>query len=52
LYVDGPWLSITSGGRYTCSINGDTGAYCWGANSYGRLGVGDYEDHSGPTLVE
>jgi alpha-tubulin suppressor-like RCC1 family protein len=52
LYVDGPWLSITTGTAYACALNGDTGVYCWGYNGSGQLGVGDNQARNAPTGVQ
>lgn len=41
---------VAVGAAHTCAIRGGA-LYCWGYNSYGQLGLGDYTDRSTPTLV-
>jgi hypothetical protein len=41
---------VSSGGSHTCIVvNG--GVQCWGGNSYGQLGTGNYSNNSSPTQV-
>jgi hypothetical protein len=41
---------VSSGGSHTCIVvNG--GVQCWGGNSYGQLGTGNYANSSSPTQV-
>ena len=37
------WRAISSGTVHTCGIAEDSLAYCWGAGSNGRLGIGDLQ---------
>lgn len=37
-------LAITAGGAHTCAAT-SSGAYCWGANGLGQLGVGSTENY-------
>lgn len=47
------FATVSSGGTHSCgiAINGD--AYCWGDNTYGQLGIGQYTDKykTSPSLV-
>lgn len=46
------YLTVSTGwNRTTCAISVDGEAYCWGFNTYGRLGVGDETDRLVPTRV-
>lgn len=45
------WKSVTSGLGYSCAISPDDKAYCWGANTYGRLGNNSTIDSPTPTPV-
>jgi len=54
-YQEGTWDDVQCGTSFTCAIllNGSNRKiFCWGANTYGQLGVGDNDDRSTPTLVE
>ena len=53
-YQGGTWVDVQCGTSYTCAILLDGSnhkIFCWGANTYGQLGVGDNTDRSNPTLV-
>lgn len=43
----GARTQVSAGGRHACEIRTDGTLWCWGANFYGQLGVGDRA--SGPT---
>jgi alpha-tubulin suppressor-like RCC1 family protein len=43
--------AISAGHDYTCAITTSGGAYCWGANAFGQLGVGGQEPASRPERV-
>jgi alpha-tubulin suppressor-like RCC1 family protein len=53
LAVDGGlrFTTIALGDHFTCGIATDTYAYCWGANSAGRLGDNTETSRSSPTPV-
>ncbi|MEX2376084.1 MAG: putative Ig domain-containing protein [Dehalococcoidia bacterium] len=38
-------------GTFTCGVSPFDEAYCWGGNTFGRLGDGTSEDSATPTLV-
>lgn len=38
-------------GQFTCALASDDKLYCWGANNYGQLGIGNTSDTSSPTAV-
>lgn len=44
-------VSLAVGDYQTCAVGTDSGAYCWGSNNYGALGVGDIRPRPGPVLV-
>lgn len=46
-----PLISLAVGDYQTCAVGTDNGAYCWGSNNYGALGVGDIRPRPGPVLV-
>jgi alpha-tubulin suppressor-like RCC1 family protein len=44
---------ISAGGRHTCAVAVDGGAYCWGANDLGQLGMGaDGSPQYSPVAVQ
>lgn len=45
------FTSISSGYFFQCALTGTGLAYCWGSNSYGRLGLNDTHSRNVPTLV-
>ena len=54
-YQGGTWDDVQCGTSFTCAIllNGSNRKiFCWGANTYGQLGVGDNADRLNPTLLE
>ena len=46
----GAWSMVAAGYDETCGIS-DGRLYCWGANTFGQLGVGDVVDRGVPTAV-
>ncbi|XP_020252473.1 ultraviolet-B receptor UVR8-like [Asparagus officinalis] len=42
---------VSCGARHSAIITEDGGAYCWGWNKYGQLGLGDSVDRSTPAQV-
>ncbi len=53
LDLGGPFAaaSISAGARFTCGIDTEDVAYCWGANATGQLGTGDFMPRLTPTPV-
>jgi alpha-tubulin suppressor-like RCC1 family protein len=43
--------SISAGNAHTCATTGTGLAACWGANWYGNLGTGDFQDSMVPQMV-
>ncbi|MEK2647170.1 RCC1 domain-containing protein [Bdellovibrio sp. BCCA] len=44
------WESISVGEKAACGIRGGA-LYCWGSNTFGRLGLGDLDNRNVPTAV-
>jgi alpha-tubulin suppressor-like RCC1 family protein len=44
-------LQVAAGYDYTCAVISDGTIACWGANGYGQLGLGDFDDRYVPTRV-
>jgi alpha-tubulin suppressor-like RCC1 family protein len=44
-------VAITAGGFHTCALLSDGTAQCWGDNSWGQLGTGDFVNYLVPTDV-
>jgi alpha-tubulin suppressor-like RCC1 family protein len=44
-------LSITAGNSHTCARRQDGSAWCWGSNTFGSLGDGQYTDRLRPVQV-
>ncbi len=42
---------VTAGNRHTCALDEGGNAYCWGDNSSGKLGSGDFKNRFLPTRV-
>jgi len=54
-YQGGTWNDVQCGTSFTCAIllkNTARKIFCWGANTYGQLGLGDNTDRLSPTFVE
>jgi len=45
------FTQIAPGGSHVCAVGDDGSLYCWGANNYGQLGLGDQVGVGLPTLV-
>lgn len=45
------FASISAGYRQTCALQADGAAYCWGRDSTGELGTGNYFDTDMPSPV-
>jgi len=39
VFGDRSWISFSAGYQHTCGIDNTNAAWCWGANTYGQLGV-------------
>jgi alpha-tubulin suppressor-like RCC1 family protein len=46
------FVAITAGRQFTCALDAAGVAWCWGANRFGQLGVGDTLDRFVPTRLE
>ncbi|WP_192484591.1 MULTISPECIES: RCC1 domain-containing protein [Cysteiniphilum] len=42
---------VSSGGEFSCALDQDKKAYCWGSNSMGQLGLGTTTNMSEPTVL-
>ncbi len=42
---------LAAGGYHVCGITAAGGAYCWGSNSSGQLGINSTQDQSSPTAI-
>ncbi len=47
-----PFKEITAGRQFTCALDEDGTAWCWGANTRGQLGLGDTLDRFVPTRLQ
>jgi alpha-tubulin suppressor-like RCC1 family protein len=47
-----PFVSVAAGGQFTCALDGEGTAWCWGANRFGQLGLGDTLDRFVPTRLQ
>ena len=45
------FASVSAGYFYSCAVNTDGVAYCWGNNAYGQLGDGSTIDRRTPAVV-
>jgi alpha-tubulin suppressor-like RCC1 family protein len=46
------WVELAAGGDRTCAVKTDGTLYCWGDNSYGRLGDGSYGSKLNPMQIK
>jgi len=44
-------VQIDAGGHHTCGIDRDAALWCWGDNSRGSLGTGDFDDRNRPVQI-
>jgi len=49
--VTNPLAQIATGGVHTMAILKDGSLWAWGANNYGQLGDGTYDDRNAPVLI-
>jgi alpha-tubulin suppressor-like RCC1 family protein len=47
-----PFVTMAAGGQFTCALDAEGAAWCWGANRYGQLGLGDTLDRFVPTRLQ
>lgn len=45
------FIDIAAGGDHVCAVATDGGVYCWGHNSAGQLGTGDFAERTMPTRI-
>jgi alpha-tubulin suppressor-like RCC1 family protein len=50
--VPAPAVAIAAGGLHTCALTIDDTLYCWGNNSHGQLGTGNFDPTSKPVPVQ
>ena len=43
--------AVSAGGSHSCAVTTDGGVYCWGLNSRGELGSGDFTNSAVPVAV-
>ena len=48
----GAAIGIALGSQHSCAAFEDGSVYCWGDNTYGQLGLGDWDNRSSPTQVD
>lgn len=46
------FTALTAGRQFTCALTAEGAVWCWGANRYGQLGLGDTIDRYEPTPLE
>ncbi len=46
------FASLTAGRQFTCALDVDGIAWCWGSNRHGQLGLGDTLDRFVPTRLQ
>lgn len=45
------FTAVAAGGGFTCALDGQAAAWCWGANASGQVGDGSNTQRTIPTLV-
>lgn len=45
------WSAVTAGDNHTCALREEGSLWCWGVNSYGRLGNGTVESALSPLRI-
>lgn len=46
-----PLVAVAAGAEHSCAVDEDGRAFCWGRNTEGQLGSGDFTDRRVPTEV-
>jgi len=46
------FVYLAAGGQFTCALDDTGNAWCWGANRFGQLGLGDTLDRFVPTRLQ
>jgi len=49
--LPGPVLAASAGNLHTCALLFSGEIFCWGGNTAGQLGLGDFEDYTAPRSV-
>lgn len=44
-------VSVAAGGGHSCAVTSAGAVWCWGSNSYGQLGTGDFVESATPVAV-
>lgn len=47
----GTWIDISAGNTHTCAVKSDNTAWCWGTDSFGKLGNGGLGTQTTPSAV-
>ncbi|MGH7701089.1 MAG: RCC1 domain-containing protein, partial [Gemmatimonadales bacterium] len=46
-----PFEAVAAGERFSCALNAQGAAFCWGTNSFGELGTGTTDQATTPQAV-
>lgn len=49
--LDGEWVDVASAEAFTCALDANRDAYCWGNSSYAALGDGTQRSRQVPTMI-